>query len=155
MGFLLSFMKNNINVRRILPILFLLSACSSDEENFRSVLPTFSEIAVQNLDDESESLVVGKPFVLTAEQRTRGKLLYKAVYSWEVENAHDWQHRYKKTVVYDHQSEDPTDTITATAPGSYNVTMTAEYYLSGTAPAGTSAVKQRVQLSRRIRIEEP
>lgn len=145
----------------------VLWGCSEDKERFLSEAPHFSGFTVKNLSDGTESLRVGEPFVITAKQEVRGKLLDRTNYRWEVKNASDWQQKYTKNVIYSKHSENPTDTLVATTPGVFSIIFTADYNPSGaahskaitynladggTAELNASALKLRVVLRRTIRV---
>lgn len=109
----------------------LLASCSSDEDKYISEFPIFEDITFYHPDSKESSLKVGEPFVATAIQKQKGKLLNTTKYRWNLENASNATHKYKSSVVYDINSENPEDTIVIDAPGRYTLIFSAEYNISG------------------------
>lgn len=143
--------------------------CSSDEEKYASHPPVFEDVEFHCLSDGSHELKAGEPFVATVIQKQKGKLLNNTKYRWEFEKEENVSHKYKTSVIYDKQSENPTDTITITTPGRYELVFSAEYNLSGlpqsnnysaTLPDGTgsitcngSTLKYLVTIRKKFRIQ--
>ena len=111
---------------------FLVS-CSdhADDEKYQSLPPFFSDMTFRSLHGHS-TLSAGDSVVVTAVQSRLGRLLYYATYSWGT--AYDTDsvtHAYRSVVVYDNDPADPVDTIVFHRPGTYTVTFTARYKMSG------------------------
>ena len=127
---------NKILTKAILPALLLcLASCSNDDDKYRSYPPTLSEITIQSLEEGASSTFhVGDKLVATAVQSSKGHLLYKATYKWTISPTSDvdYTQKNKNTVIYDYESETPTDTIVINTPGTYSVTLDATYNASGT-----------------------
>lgn len=108
-------------------------ACSSDDEKFKSVSPRFSKITLTNLNTSEGSLQAGQPFVATAVQSSKGRLLNSTQYKWHIEDTDNVSHKYTSGIIYDHQPENPSDTILISHPGRYELVFTADYNISGVA----------------------
>ena len=65
------------------PCLFFLNACSdhADEEKYASRPPVFEEIICEPLNTNETSIRAGQPFVVTARQKSLGKLLNNTTYT--------------------------------------------------------------------------
>lgn len=113
----------------------LLAACSEDWDSpeYQSRSPMFSAMTLKNLEGEDDGVWrAGVPIVATAVQSRTGSLLYKAVYEWTC-SSEDVTHKYRSTVVYDNENDNPTDTLTFAQPGSYRLTFRGRYHISGNA----------------------
>lgn len=115
----------------IVTLLFTATACSENgnDEEYRSEPPLFSDFTIKNLSDGSDKVHVGDKFVVTAEQRKKGRLIYKAEYTWT--NSSNFSQKYKKSVVYDKEPINPSDTLVATSAGALKITFKGKYYNSG------------------------
>lgn len=117
-----------------LPLFAALTACSENTENedYQSAPPTFSDVTFRNLTrPNDETFHVGDRIEATAVQSKKGKLLYKSEYVWTTNNEDQTTHNYYKGGIYDKDTRDPKDTLTVTAAGNYDVTLTATYGISG------------------------
>lgn len=144
---------NNHILKALLPAFCIcLISCSNDDDKYRSTPPEFSEITIQSLEEGSnKTLHAGDRFVATAIQKTKGHLLNKTTYSWTISptDGVDYSQKNKGTVIYDKQSENPTDTIVINTPGEYNITLNASYSASGTGQLyyKASVTKRRVMIT--------
>lgn len=109
-----------------------LTSCSddSDNEKYRSEPPTLSDISVKPLSGNGTQIRVGERFVATAEQSKKGRLLNSTSYSWSC-SSDNLSHLYLRSVIYDNENQNPTDTLVATAAGTYTLTFTGTYNASG------------------------
>jgi len=120
-----------------IPLLFLISlplvftACTDDEEKYASEPPLFSNITAKVKGTGSEELHVGDSIVITAVQSKAGRLLYQAKYNWSSTPDGLTHLKPSQTVVYDNEPQDPSETVIATAAGSYTLTFSAKYDNSG------------------------
>lgn len=117
-----------------IPLLALVVACSdnSNDDDYQSVAPTFSDVTFRNLTRQGDTnFYVGDRIEATAVQSKKGKLLYKAEYVWSSEPDTTATHAYYRGGIYDDDPRDPKDTITVTQSGNYQLTMTARYGISG------------------------
>lgn len=125
-------------------LLVLPAACSEDEDKYNSTVPEFSDMQFHPLDKASGDVIyAGEPFVATAVQSNRGRLLDRTTYSWafnDEDEDTDVSHKYRKEVVYDVQSVNPTDTIILGTPGNYRLRFNGEYRVSGTGSGGGAIV---------------
>lgn len=141
--------------KTLLPVLCIsLASCSNDDDKYQSTPPEFSEITIQSLEEGTPTtLRAGDRFVATAVQKTKGHLLNKTTYSWVISptDGVDYSHKNKGTVIYDVQSENPTDTIVINTPGEYNITLNASYSASGQGQLyyRASVTKRRVVINKR------
>lgn len=108
-------------------------SCSSDDDKYNSMSPRFTEITLKDLSTGESTLRAGEPFVATAIQGSKGKLLNSTRYKWEVSNTEEATHKYIRGVVYDQESGNPTDTIVIPTAGRYELIFSAEYNISGIA----------------------
>lgn len=106
-------------------------SCQADQDRFVSYPPRFSEIRITDLDGKATTPKVGVPFVATVIESQRGKLLNATRYSWTIEPANSWQHRFLASSVYDHSKIQPSDTITPTEAGEFVLQFQASYNVSG------------------------
>lgn len=110
----------------------VLSSCSedSDDPEYQSVIPEFSDMTFEVLGESRDRIHVGDQIVAKAVQKKRGRLLDRTTYSW-TSSQEDLVHRYTQQNVYDADKSDPTDTLTVTQAGRIRLTMTAKYQVSG------------------------
>lgn len=127
------------------PSLFLsilvlsLISCSenADDEKYRSTPPLFSNMEVRALETgklfpHNHVVRANEPLVLTAVQSAHGHLLNSSKYQWTCDKLNDEVgHKYKKSVIYDHEKGNPTDTLTFPQAGTYKITFTGSYNISG------------------------
>lgn len=129
-------MKNKLSLTPILFIAFsvMSTSCSDDNENkakYNSAPPTFSNMKVADLETGSTVLKAGNKIVVTLEQSSKGKLLNKTTYNWSLNpDLEGNSHKYKTSVIYDQETENPTDTILINTAGTYTITFTAKYNAS-------------------------
>lgn len=130
-------MMNNM-MKRILFFVFVLAgtlwmaSCSenSDDPKYRSKMPEFSDLSIAAKD--GGTLKAGSDVVATAIQSSKGRLLGTTTYEWSIEPLNDEaNHRYRKSVIYDVQSENPVDTLCFPSAGTYEVKLVGKYGLSG------------------------
>lgn len=112
-------------------LLAFFGSCQEDQDRFVSYPPRFSEIRITDLDGKATTPKVGVPFVATVIESQRGKLLNATRYSWTIEPANSWQHRFLVSSVYDHSKIQPSDTITPTEAGEFVLQFQASYNVSG------------------------
>lgn len=112
--------------------LITLTACSEDENNpkYTSLPPEFNGVELTPLAGDG-TIRAGEPFVATAIQEKKGKLLYGATYTWSTTPEDGVAHSYQGKVVYDNDSSNPTDTIVIATPGIYTLRLNARYNISG------------------------
>ena len=103
---------------------------NADDPKYRSLPPTFSDMEIKMLDDGNTVLKAGEKIVATGLQQKKGRLLYKAKYNWSALPV-DASHKYRKEVIYDKESFNPTDTLIFEKPGVYHLTFKGQYYTSG------------------------
>lgn len=113
------------------------TSCDDDNE-YTSEIPEFSDVTFHVIETDHENLRVGDKIVATAVQSKKGRLLHGADMSWT--STPEASHSYKEGVVYDAQSENPTDTIVATTSGWHTLTFTAKYDVSGISQTYNSTV---------------
>lgn len=120
---------------------FMFTSCDDEES---SCLPVFSALRVT--PDEAFS---GNTVKIEAVQAARGRLIYKAAYTWLITlpgSGTNEEIRKTETVVYDQNSKNPVLTFeipTGTPGGICNVTFQAQYYYSAgkvDAPRGGQGV---------------
>lgn len=116
----------------------MLSSCSEDSNNskYASMPPTFSDMAIQSAatGQALTQVKAGETFVAVMQQKTIGRLLNKTTYSWSIApTVTGLVHKpnLSTDVVYDQQTQNPTDTLTIDQPGDYTLTFTASYNASG------------------------
>lgn len=125
-------------------LLVLPAACSEDDDKYNSIVPEFSDMQFHPLNEASGDVIyAGEPFVATAVQSSRGRLLDRTTYVWAFNDEDEdmgVEHNFLPEVVYDVQSVNPTDTITVSQPGNYRLRFRANYRVSGTGSGGGSIV---------------
>lgn len=116
----------------------MLSSCSEDSNNskYASMPPTFYDMSIQSAETGQTLTQVkaGEKFVAIMQQKTVGRLLNKTAYSWGISpTVTDLVHKpnLSTDVVYDQQTQNPTDTLTIDQAGVYTLTFTASYNASG------------------------
>lgn len=109
-----------------------ITSCSEhyDDPKYRSMPPSFSDMTFTNLNGES-TMRTGERIVATAVQSSIGRLLNRTTYTWSTSPTEGISHAFVKSVVYDQETQNPTDTLVFTIPGTYTVTLTAKYNSSG------------------------
>lgn len=140
-------------------------SCSSDDDKYHSESPRFSDITLADLATGETTIRAGEPFVATAVQSSKGKLLNSTQYKWDIVNEESDTHKYTSSVVYDHESSNPSDTIVIPNAGRYELTFFADYNVSGiatgsnfteslgsggTATYQASSLKFKVKLSKTV-----
>ena len=123
---------NTKHLLLIIPFLTLFCACSddADDEKYASRPPVFEEIVCQPLNDGETVLRAGQPFVVTARQKSLGRLLNNSTYTWS-DREGQLSHKFTQKVIYDQETQNPTDTVVAPSAGAYKLTMYARYNASG------------------------
>lgn len=117
----------------LLPLLCLfLTACSEDSDSaeYASKPPVFAELTCTPLTPGETEVRAGQRFVVTLVQKQKGRLLNTTKYEWS-DKQQMLQHKYVPSVIYDNQSQNPTDTIVAPSAGTYNLTFKGTYNASG------------------------
>lgn len=116
----------------------MLSSCSEDSNNskYASIPPTFSDMIMQSAASGQTLTKVkaGQTFVAIMQQKSVGRLLNKTTYSWSITPAVTGlvhKQNLSSDVVYDQQTQNPTDTLILDQPGTYTLTFTASYNASG------------------------
>ncbi len=103
----------------------------NDDEKYRSQPPEISDMTVTGLDGSS-TLRTGDKLLATVVQSTKGRLLYRATYEWSSSPSDGVSlSPNKKGVVYDNENDNPTDTIVFSTPGTYTITFSGTYNISG------------------------
>ena len=67
--------------------------------------------------------------MVTAVQRSQGKLLNGTTYEWSCEINDSTTHKKKQGLIYD--KSDPRDTLIINEPGEYTIRLEATYKISG------------------------
>ncbi len=128
-----------------------LTACSEhyDDAKYASKPPQFVEMTFQNIDNPDGGITAGSRIVVTAVQGQYGRLLNGTTYNWTAEPSDNTTHQFTKSVVYDNQPQNPTDTIVFSGAGLYDVTLSATYKSSGNnqSYSGTQQFSGGAQLS--------
>lgn len=112
----------------------LLCACTNDsnDSKYRSEPPQFSEVTLQSLTTGTSTIKAGEKFVVTANQKNKGRLLNKTTYAWSISPSNEGDsQKYDNVVIYDNNSVNPTDTVVINTPGQYTITFTGTYNASG------------------------
>ena len=112
---------------------------NADDPKYRSLPPTFADMEFKMLEDGSTDLKAGEKIVATGIQQKKGRLLFKAKYNWKAEPV-DASHKFRKEVIYDKESFNPTDTLIFEKPGVYHMTFKGQYYASGQAQVVSNIV---------------
>lgn len=101
-----------------------------DDDDYNSTLPVFSDITFSE-----ETLYTNQYVTATAVQYKKGKLLDRTTYSWSLSDEDaDATLVYNSGVTYDENNSDPVCTFTTPATaGTYTITLTASYNISGRA----------------------
>lgn len=122
-----------LSLTALTALTFAITGCSehADDAEYRSHPPRFSNISLTPLGGET-TLKVGTPIVAAAEQSSIGRLLSRATYAWSCSPSDGVDHKpSRESVIYDKETANPTDTITFTSPGTYTLTLSARYTVSG------------------------
>lgn len=106
------------------------TSCSdeSGSSDYQSAPPTITAIDISALD--GGAVQAGKPLVATIVQNPIGRLLYQATYDWTLSPSADYM-KHSNGAIYDNEPANPTDTFAVTTPGTYTITFTAKYKISG------------------------
>lgn len=117
-------------------LVFIAGACSSDPDNdSKSTLPRFSGIMFT-----PSTLTAGTTVTATAVQAKKGKLLDRTQYSWSFSSEEGSLNSDKRGVFYTNDNADPTCRVTLpTTPGTYTLTFTGVYNVSGHADNATES----------------
>ena len=105
---------NTKHLLLIIPFLTLFCACSddADDEKYASRPPVFEEIVCQPLNAGETVLRAGQPFVVTARQKSLGRLINNTTYTWS-DSEGQLSHKFTQKVIYDQETQNPTDTVVA------------------------------------------
>lgn len=99
----------------------MLSGCEDDEEKYRSEPPLVADMVVTSLKDGSSNIHVGDKFTVTLVQKKKGRLLNASKYSWSSTPSGLAHKNALQSVIYDQESQNPVDTLTADAVGDYRI----------------------------------
>ena len=117
----------------VLPLMIMagsIASCSDDDNEYRSEPPLLSDLSVKVLKQPASSEIhVGDRVVVTAEQSKKGRLLNATTYGWS--STPTVAHRFTKSVIYDKQPVNPTDTVVFDKPGQYTLRFEGKYNASG------------------------
>lgn len=107
-------------------------SCSdnADDPKYRSLPPMFSDMELKTLNGGDTTLRAGEEIIATALQSKKGRLLNGTDYNWTATPA-GTTHRFRKSVIYDKESFNPTDTLIFETPGVYQLTFKGKYRTSG------------------------
>ncbi len=114
-----------------------LVSCSEDSNNekYASKAPIFSGMQIYDAQGNKVTKVnAGEKFVVVAEQSQKGSLLNATTYVWSIAPSVDGlvhKQNLANDVIYDHQSQNPTDTLTIGVAGTYTLTFKGTYNASG------------------------
>lgn len=115
--------------------LFVSCSEDSDNEKYASKAPVFSGMQIYDAQGNKVSKVkAGEKFVVVAEQSQKGALLNSTTYAWSIAPSVDGlvhKQNLANDVIYDHQSQNPADTLTIGNAGTYTLTFKASYNASG------------------------
>ncbi|MBQ8099542.1 MAG: hypothetical protein IJ244_08490 [Bacteroidaceae bacterium] len=126
-------MKRKVFVLPVLAILLSFAACSEDTSEYESKLPIFSNIVF-----DSETLYTDMDVQARAVQHSKGKLLDRTQYSWTSTIPNDSTLTWSSTTIYSKDNGDPICKFrTPSVPGSYSITFTGSYNISGQAANGS------------------
>lgn len=114
-------------------ILALIVSCESHENDakYRSYYPIIEDMVFESLVTGTDNVVAGEPFVATVKQSQLGRLLYGASYTWNDGRGEGTHKPFPKSVVYDQNPMNPTDTIVLPYSGRHQIQMVAKYKISG------------------------
>lgn len=121
-------MKKNLFANVLMLLLAITLGVSCSEEDFSSYPPEFEDVIFESIDG-SDNLTAGTPIKAVVVQSKKGRLLNKATYKWECEDASF--EKQSVEVVYDKQNENPNMILEVPYPGSYKLKFTARYNISG------------------------
>lgn len=120
------------------------TSCSSDDDEYQSKLPMFSDM-VANMDVIYTDTTVS----ITAVQSKKGHLLDRTEYHWYMNNTNNCI--YSNAATYDNTPSNPTCIFkTPSSPGAYTIIFKGEYNFSGKAGNGS----QSGQLANGLSINE-
>ena len=109
----------------------MLSGCEDDEEKYRSEPPLVADMVVTSLKDGSSNIHVGDKFTVTLVQKKKGRLLNASKYSWSSTPSGLSHKNALQSVIYDQESQNPVDTLTADAVDDYRINFSGKYNASG------------------------
>ena len=160
-----------INTKTSLSLFFVLAslvACDDDAKKYTAEFPRFEPLQLKLAENELPK--VGKSVVVEAPQRKMGKHLYEVTYQWTVSGPAEAVQRYGKSNLNTEHTPAPTDTITFSQSGRYNIVLVASYEVSGigkgqsftenfpakmgSAKYDGSALRYRVTLERTIDVDD-
>ena len=108
------------------------TSCSSDDDEFKSKVPVFSDITA-----DRDVIYEGQEVTFTAVQQKKGEYIYNAKYEWYADETEIGNY----SVVYDKNTSNPSYKIKPSAPGRLSVKLVAIYYFSGKASNGSQSGK--------------
>lgn len=119
-----------------LTVLALAVVSCSDDDDYNSVSPRFSDIVFT-----PSEIFPGERVTATAVQSAQGNLLDRTEYRWSVSGT---DVAGSKAVIYDKDKSDPIFEFTAPkTPGQYTLKFNAEYNISG--KSGTSSSSEDIK----------
>lgn len=126
----------------VVATLFVLVGCESHENDskYRSYYPIIEDMVFESLVTGTNRVVAGEPFVATVKQAQLGHLLYGAEYVWSDGREEGTHSPFPKSVVYDANPINPTDTIVMPNSGRQQIKMVATYKISGGYDASAAAI---------------
>lgn len=149
-------------------LLPMLVACVDDAKKYTAEFPEFEPLEVKMTTGTNPK--VGKAVVVAARQKKAGQHLYEVNYKWTVTGPGEAVQRYRKSAIYNENTPMPTDTITFSESGRYNVVMVASYEVAGVGKGQSftenfpgrqgaakyegSALRYRVTLERTFDVED-
>ena len=148
-------------------LLPMLVACVDDAKKYTAEFPKFEPLEVI---PTSANPKVGKEVVVQARQKKVGLHLYEVNYKWTITGPSEAVQRYRTSAIYTANTPTPTDTITFSESGHYNVVLVASYEVAGvgkgqsftenfpghqgSAKYDGSALRYRVTLERTFDVED-
>lgn len=124
--------KVNLGVKVLMLALasYFVTSCSSDNSDYYSICPTFSDITFVTTDGSS-TLCVGDTIIATAVQSRQGNLLNTTNYTWSCDADSIGYHANTSKLIYDYDKSNPTDTIVINEAGTYELSLDIVYRVSG------------------------
>lgn len=108
-------------------------SCSEDNNNEKYSIepPMFSDMTIKTLSGSSR-IHAGEKFVVTMEHQSVGKNLLRGTYKWKLdEESVAEYHHGSNGFIGNTEGANPTDTLIINEPGTYTISLAAEYEGSG------------------------
>lgn len=121
-------MKRYLFVKVLMFCLVSMLSLSCSEDEYSSYPPEFQDVTFESVEGDEE-LRANTSIKAVVVQSKKGKLLNKATYKWECEDASF--EKQSVEIVYDKQNENPSAIFEVPYPGSYKLKFTARYNISG------------------------